>query len=125
MKLVVAGSRDFNDKKLLFEKIDLLRERFDITEIISGTAKGADSLGAEYGSENEIPVIEFPANWNKYGKGAGHIRNKQMADYCDLGIIFWDGASLGTKNMIITMKNLNKKCYIIRNNDSEFNKGEW
>jgi len=108
MRLIVAGSRTFNDKKRLFHVLDNIIPRFNITQIVSGTAKGADSLGEEYAFENNIECLRFPAEWNLYGKAAGHRRNRIMAENSDYALVFWDGSSRGTKNMIDTMIKMNK-----------------
>lgn len=101
MKVIIAGGRDFNDYKMLCEKCDIFLQRWwgDI-EIVSGCAEGADKLGMMYANERAIPLEKYPANWGAYGKYAGLIRNKLMADYADCLIAFWDGKSSGTKNMI-------------------------
>lgn len=67
---------------------------------------GADLLGKKWAILNGVPIKNFPADWDKYGKAAGPIRNAQMAEYADYLIAFWDGKSRGTKNMIETMINL-------------------
>ncbi len=115
MKVIIAGSREFTDYNLLKEKVDYMRTngKFVIDEIVSGTARGADQLGEDYAANNDIPVKEFPADWNTHGKAAGHIRNKQMAEYADALIAVWDGKSKGTKNMIETMNKLKKPTYVI------------
>lgn len=97
MKTIIAGSRDFNDYELV-EKT--LLKYSDITEIVSGCARGADSLGERFALEHSIPIKKFPADWNAYGKLAGYLRNEQMAYYGDRLIAFWDGQSKGTKHMI-------------------------
>lgn len=97
MKTIVAGSRTFNNYKLLKSTLDEITE---ITEIVSGTAKGADTLGEKYAKESNIPLVLFPADWNKYRNSAGYIRNEEMAKYADACIVFWDGKSKGTKHMI-------------------------
>lgn len=73
-----------------------------ITEVVSGTARGPDTVGAQWAVDQEppIPVKEFPANWNTHGKKAGYLRNKEMADYADALLAIWDGKSKGTKHMI-------------------------
>jgi hypothetical protein len=114
MKIIVAGSRDFNDYAFLSKKLDGL-DRKDI--IVSGMAKGADLLAYQYAKENNMEVIEMRANWKKYGRAAGPIRNKEMAEIADAVIAFWDGKSKGTKNMIDTMNKLKKvvSVYLIEN----------
>ena len=105
-KVIIAGGRDFDDYLSLDDfvcrclgEIPGGFQDMDI-QIISGGAKGADSLGERFAKDENIPLIKFPANWNKHGKAAGPIRNKQMAETGDILIAFWDGNSRGTKNMI-------------------------
>ena len=118
MKVIIAGCRDFNDFGFMKESIDNLVNlgKVNITEIVSGKAKGADILGEKYASLNNIPVKEFPANWNLYGKRAGILRNQEMGNYADVLIAFWDNNSRGTKHMIEYMKGLNKQVFIFNFN---------
>ncbi len=74
---------------------------------------GADALGERWAKENDIPVKVFPANWDKHGKAAGPIRNKQMAAYGEMLIAFWDGKSSGTGNMISLAEPYNLKYTVI------------
>jgi hypothetical protein len=100
VKLIIAGSRDFDNYDLLKEKLDMAKKHFGIFEVVSGKARGADSLGERYAHENSLPIAEFPADWATYGKKAGYLRNAEMADYADGCIVFWDGESKGTQHMI-------------------------
>jgi len=100
MKIIIAGSRNFNDYNLLKTSCDNLLTQFTNIEIVSGTARGADKLGERYAREKGYDIKQFPANWDKHGKSAGYIRNDEMAQYADMLIAFWDGASKGTKHMI-------------------------
>lgn len=106
-KVIIAGSRGFSNYKLLKEKCnEYLREKrkeYDII-IISGGARGADFYGEKYAQEEGFSLEVFPANWNKFGKSAGFIRNEQMAEVADALIAFWDGKSNGTKHMIEIME---------------------
>ena len=111
MKVIIAGSRNFNDYDFLCAKIEELNLKID--EIVCGGCCGADSLGAQYGIDNGITVTMFPAEWNKYGRSAGIIRNHKMGDYADYLIAFWDGQSRGTKDMINYMKKINKHGSVI------------
>jgi hypothetical protein len=95
-KYIIAGSRDFTD----FELLERVLNEFEISEIVCGGARGADLLGKEYAEKYNIPVKMFPADWERYGKGAGHRRNLEMAEYADVLIAFWDGNSTGTAHMI-------------------------
>ena len=99
-RLVVAGSRDFDDYTLLAAELDkLLAGKTNIT-IVSGTARGADRLGERYAAEHNLRIERFPAEWEKYHKGAGPIRNAKMVQSADAVIVFWDSESSGTKNII-------------------------
>jgi len=102
-KVVIAGSRGFSNYKLLKETCDkYLREKKKTHNIviISGHARGADSLGEKYASDEDLDLEIYPADWKKYGKSAGFMRNEQMADIADAVIAFWNGESHGTKHMI-------------------------
>lgn len=117
MKLIIAGGRDFSDYDLLKNTLDnFLADKVGVS-IITGGAKGADELGERYGRENYLSFVRFLANWDLYGKSAGVIRNKDMAEYAsdDDGclIAFWDGKSKGTKNMIDTAKRYNLKVLVV------------
>lgn len=119
LKVIVAGSRDFNDYKKLeniLDKFNLLikNKGYEINQIISGTCKGADLLGERYAKENNIDIVRFPAKWNTYGKKAGYLRNLEMGEYGDILIAFPIGESKGTYNMINIMKKLKKEYIIIK-----------
>ena len=116
-KLVIAGSRDFKDYSLLSETLDKHlknRARNKAITIISGTAKGADQLGEQYAKEKGYKVEYYPADWERYGNAAGPIRNTQMAKAADDVIVFWDGKSAGTRNMMEAAQKENIPCTVIR-----------
>lgn len=101
IKVIVAGTRTFNDYELLCSKLDwYMGNSVELFEIVSGCARGADELGEKYAEAHNIPVKRFPADWKNLGKRAGYIRNAQMADYASHCVVFWDGVSKGTKLMI-------------------------
>jgi hypothetical protein len=110
VKTIIAGSRNFNDVNFLEKCMEEVRAEFPITEIISGGASGADALGEQwaFAQVDPIPIRVFRAEWDKYGKAAGPIRNGEMATYGDLLVLFWDGKSRGSKNMLESMKTLGK-----------------
>lgn len=107
MKIIVAGSRDFNNYRLLEAKLDFFIPTDRQVQIVSGTAQGADQLGEKYAEKRSLSVQRFPADWGKYGKRAGYIRNDQMARYASHAVIFWDGSSKGTASMIELCKDYN------------------
>lgn len=111
MKVGIIGSRTFNDYPLLCSVLSNLD--IEITEVISGGAKGADSLAKQYAQEQNIPIQEFLPDWKIYGRAAGPIRNKDIVKSSDLIIAFWDGKSRGTKSSIDFCDKLNTECKII------------
>lgn len=110
MKVIIAGSRNINDYKLLVDTIQ--RSGYDITEVVSGCAVGVDRLGEQWARANDVPIKEMPANWNLHGNSAGPIRNRDMAEYADAAIVIWDGESRGTRNMIENMIRRKKPYHI-------------
>ena len=112
MKVIIAGSRDFDDYELLRKYCDFYLQSQTEIEIVSGTARGADQLGERYAKERGYPVKQFPADWDKHGRSAGYIRNEEMAKYGDALIAFWNGNSKGTEHMINLAKQYNLKIRI-------------
>ena len=98
---LVVGSRTITDYNYIKETLDyFLQNKSEIT-IVSGGARGVDSLAERYAKEHNYELKIFPADWDKYGKSAGYIRNDEMHKYIsqfsDRGIVaFWDGKSKGT-----------------------------
>lgn len=121
-RIIIAGSRKFNDYSKMLNKLDelgihLLATMDDI-EIVSGHASGADTLGEKFAKAYNYPLKIFPAEWDKYSKAAGPIRNEQMAKYAaeaDRGILvaFPIGESRGTKNMIKLAKQYGLEICVI------------
>lgn len=114
-RVIVAGSRDFNDYELLKSKMLHYLKGFDLSEveIVSGTARGADQLGERFAREFGCKLKQFPADWNK-GRQAGILRNIEMGDYADALVAFWDGKSRGTKHMIEYAKKKWLKVRVVR-----------
>ena len=120
IKVIIAGSRTYKDYTTLSDIVDYIFRQYlykkgfkqENIEIVCGKAKGADTLGETYAKSNNFQICYFPADWENYGKSAGYIRNKQMAEYASYKkgygalIAFWDGKSKGTKHMI----NITKEC---------------
>ena len=113
-RVIICGSREFDDYELLRDKCDsiLSRKAADPEEkiaIVSGCARGADRLGEKYAEERGYEVLRYPADWDKYGKSAGYRRNKQMADVANACIAFFSsaGENVGTKMMVKLARNMN------------------
>ena len=108
--LAVVGSRQFDDYQLLCRTLDQYE---GIGHIITGDAKGADSLALKYAKEKNIPWTECIAEWDKLGKAAGHIRNKDIVGGADELVAFWDGSSKGAKNSIDLAKKSGKPTQVV------------
>ncbi|NBL01073.1 MAG: DUF2493 domain-containing protein, partial [Erysipelotrichia bacterium] len=105
--------RDFKNKKLLDSHMQHLKESYEIESIISGGAKGADTLGVQWAHKNDIPAIIFIPDFKKH-KRAYHFRNRQIVREADTIIAFWNGHSTGTKYTIDFAKTLEKEVIIIK-----------
>ena len=102
-RVVIAGCRDYTNyeeaKRYLDFCLSEIRKEHEIV-IVSGAASGADAIGERYAKENGFAVERYPAEWKKYGRRAGPMRNRKMAEVSDYVICFWDEKSRGTKSMI-------------------------
>jgi len=105
MKTIIAGSRSTTRKEFQ-EAIQSAEWINKTTTVISGTARGADTFGEEWAEKNGLEIERCPAQWNKFGKKAGPIRNKEMAYQGDALLAIWDGESRGTLNMINNAKRM-------------------
>lgn len=115
MKCIIAGSRDVDQYIVVADAI--AESGFQITEVVSGTARGVDTLGERWARIHSVPVRRFPADWSKHRKSAGPIRNQQMADYVrpDGGLIaVWNGVSVGTAHMIRIAQAAGLKVHVYR-----------
>lgn len=110
LRVIIAGSRDFNDYDLLKKSaIDIFNKKTmlpDLSRIVSGGARGADTLGERFANEMGLEIARFIPDWDGLGKRAGYVRNAEMAKFAvqddndGMLIAFWDGVSRGTKHMI-------------------------
>lgn len=99
MKCIIAGSRTATCENVS-RALEVCAWTPEITLVVSGTARGADKVGEWWAEKNSIEVKRFPADWDRFGKRAGYLRNEQMAKFADALIAVWDGQSKGTKYMI-------------------------
>ena len=122
IKIIIAGSRTITDEtKVSFAIANGLCKLLPEDErgspciwdceIVSGTANGVDKIGEKYAKQWLIELKKFPADWDKYGKRAGYLRNKQMAEYADALILIWDGKSRGSQMMLELAKQYKLKIY--------------
>lgn len=108
IRIIVAGSRTCSDYKLISKVLSkYVKTCIDNgihPEFVSGGCRGVDTIAEMFCKQNNYPIKVFKADWERYGKRAGYLRNKQMADYAaetgGILIAFWDGESRGTKMMI-------------------------
>lgn len=102
MRVVVCGSRDWEDPGVVRVKItEKLASLSKDTEIVTGGARGVDSWTDAIARSLGLPTTVMPADWDKFGRAAGRIRNIAMLDTNpDLVMAFWDGSSRGTKHTI-------------------------
>jgi hypothetical protein len=116
-RVIICGSRWFNDMSFIYKKLDALLINQKDVEIIDGGCPGVDQVAEMYAHDRELKNTIFHAKWQKYGKGAGPKRNEEMAvssptpDGC---VAFWDGESRGTLNMIAIAKAKNIPVKIIK-----------
>jgi len=111
MRVIIAGSRSITDYSLLLSAMETLQ--LDVTEVVSGTAKGVDQLGERWAQEKEIPIKRFPADWKNLGKRAGYVRNAEMAKYGEVLVALWDSKSKGTQHMIDLARKADLKVHVV------------
>lgn len=105
-KLLICGSREFSDYDYFSSRLDEYLSSADLSkiEIVSGGARGTDTLAEMYAEHRNIKFTKFSTDWQQYGHAASYVRNGEMAKYCrgpmNTTIAFWDGKSLGTKHMM-------------------------
>ena len=108
MRIAVVGSRDFSDAELVYQVLS----RYNISHIVSGGARGADTLAIVYAEVMGIPYTIYAAEWDKYGRAAGFIRNKDIVDDCAQVIAFWNGISKGTQHTLVYARKQGKLLHI-------------
>ena len=103
-RLIVCGGVDFTDYAMLSRELDALIAALGAVTLVSGGARGADALAERYAAERGIPIRVFPAEWKRFGRAAGPIRNRAMLRFARertaVVAAFWNGRSRGTASMI-------------------------
>ena len=106
MRIAIIGSRNLT--------VDSLQNYVDSNdEIVSGGAVGIDQCAAEYAKNNGLKLTEFLPEYERYGRAAPIVRNKQIVDYADRVIVFWNGTSKGTLSVIKYAEKVGKPCEVI------------
>ena len=106
MKIAVVGSRDIT-------VTNIGSYLSNAEEIVSGGAKGVDCCAAEYAKRNGIKLTVFLPQYERYGRAAPIVRNKEIVDYADKIVAFWDGSSKGTLSVISYAKKIGKPCVVV------------
>lgn len=115
LRVIIAGSRNFDDYELLKNTMaDVLRNEENGVVVVCGEARGADTLGRQYAEEMGFEIDSHPAEWDKYHKRAGFVRNVDMVNCADALVAFWDGSSRGTKHIIDTARKRELRITVVR-----------
>jgi len=110
MRTIIAGSRNITNYALVVMAV--ANSGFNITVVLCGDARGVDMLGEEWAKDHNVPVEHYPADWSRYGKRAGYIRNEEMGANAEALVAVWDGTSRGTEHMINIAREKDLKVYI-------------
>jgi hypothetical protein len=120
IRLIVAGSRTWGDRERLEHCLDVLTSNLDRgrLEVVSGCARGPDTMGAGWARRRGVAVKEMPADWDAEGKAAGFRRNTRMAEYAKDGersllVAFWDGQSRGTRHVLAEAERLGLEVRVV------------
>ncbi len=120
MKVIIFGSRTMPFSAFPLIDLAVQKSGYQVTEVVCGMAKGADTLGGKWAYDRGIPIAHFPADWENLGKRAGNARNKQMGDYCDAGIGFIWAGSRGSEHMRNYLEYLGKPHFIVYNGELDY-----
>lgn len=104
MRVIVCGGRDYADVECLFRHLDAFHKAQGVSCVISGAARGADTLGEAWANARGVAVARFPANWELHGKSAGPIRNAQMLAEGRADAVYAFPGGAGTANMVAQAK---------------------
>lgn len=109
MKLVIAGSRFADLSERDIARLDAIHAENVVTEVVSGHAKGVDRCGEAWAEARGIPVRLFRPDWRRYRRGAGPVRNREMAAYADAVAVFPGGS--GTRNMLAEARKAGRRVF--------------
>lgn len=116
IRVIVCGDREYSDYEVFKSQLSQVLAEYENVTLVSGHAKGVDTMAERYALEKNIPIKVFPAEWKKYGKSAGPIRNATMLKYAleqtAIVVAFWNGSSRGTGNMLKQAKGAGVECHL-------------
>lgn len=116
MNIAIIGGRDFDDynkvKNVVLNYLEDAQTDIKSITVISGGAKGADTLAAKFAHEFHLKINEIIPEWSKYQKAAGRMRNHDIIQESDVIFAFWNGQSKGTKHSISLAKKYKKTCIV-------------
>lgn len=118
--VVIAGSRGITNKEFIRKEMNNLWREIGPFRLVSGMARGVDRISRDIAVAAGVEVIEMPADWDRYGRRAGYLRNVEMAKIADYGLILWDGQSRGTQHMMNIMSEMHKPTDVV-----VVEKGDW
>lgn len=113
MRCIIAGTRKVTNYGLLLRALDECGWRDEITSVVSGCAKGGDLLGETWATSQGLPILRHPANWRRDGRAAGPLRNTEMVKNADALIALWDGASNGTRDVIMKARAAGLRVFVL------------
>lgn len=99
IRVVVTGGRDYTDRNVVFSGLDAIHGKLRIKSLVHGAATGVDSLAEEWAALNGVECVRCPADWDRYGKAAGPIRNAEILNL-DPDIVIAFPVNRGTSNMV-------------------------
>lgn len=120
-RVLVCGDRNWRDRDMLWECLNIMHAKVGFGVVIHGAARGADTLAHQWAIGAGVPVLPFPADWATHGKAAGPIRNTRMLaeGMPTLVLAFHDDieASKGTRDMVSRAKRANVPTYVLTHGD--------
>ena len=111
-RVIVCGGRDYTNRKAVRNALEMVKRKHGPFVVIHGCARGADTLAGQEAAKMELGIMEFPADWDRYGKRAGFVRNEQMLveGKADAVIAFAGGR--GTAMMVKLAKDANVPVWL-------------
>lgn len=100
MDITVSGSRDFPDRDRVFAALDAFKAEYPFDRMFAGGTRGVDRFAEEWALLHQVPCTVVPAQWDTFGKRAGHMRNIRMLEQSDALLAIFDVLTAGTKHAV-------------------------